>query len=250
VDVFSAQVQMAKLMERVRNIESDVAGMRAMLGGLAGRDSGPIAGHPEIEWTPVLKLDEADLIERSEVHNSTLVYLEAIAKKSDDEARLAHRERYPNFSLSLSYGIRGNGEMNGETVYRPDLLTAMVGVEVPLYASRKQIPMARSAEAMALSSRAMYEEKRIMIAARIREKVAAIRKADEVAELYRTGIIPQANSMVQSALSNYRVGKVDFMTLIMSELDVMDMELMYYETRIERETDIAELELLVGEQIK
>jgi outer membrane protein TolC len=68
-------------------------------------------------------------------------------------------------------------------------------------------------------------------------------------ELYRTGIIPQANLQVQSAMSAYRVGKADFLTLLDSQLTLYRYEIEYHQAITEYEKSIANLEAVVGKRL-
>lgn len=248
-DILGAQVEQSKLSGRLATLKQGIESMKAMMASLLGRDSAGFSGAPAVKWTPVAKLDEAELIRRGDENNPTIAYLKIRAQRADNAAKLARRERYPNFSVNLAYGQRDNGAMNGGTVRRPDFLSATVGIELPLYAGRKQIPMAESAENMSASAKKMLADKTLAIHAEIRDKVAAIRRADEVEELYRTGILPQARTAVQSALASYRVSKADFLTLLTSQQNLLTQELDYCEVRINREIDIAYLALLVGEPV-
>jgi outer membrane protein TolC len=68
-------------------------------------------------------------------------------------------------------------------------------------------------------------------------------------ELYRTGIIPQASLQVNSAMSAYRVGKVDFMTLLDSQMTLYRYELEYHQAITEYEKSVANLEAAVGKRL-
>jgi outer membrane protein TolC len=68
-------------------------------------------------------------------------------------------------------------------------------------------------------------------------------------ELYQTGIIPQASLQVDSARSAYRVGKVDFLTLLDSQLTLYRYEIEYHQTITEYEKSLANLEAAVGKRL-
>jgi hypothetical protein len=81
---------------------------------------------------------------------------------------------------------------------------------------------------------------------RVRELEAAVHRDRTLLQLYRTTVLPQAGATVGSALTAYRVGGVDFMTL----LDARMGENRYRQetARLEGELGraIAELEMLVA----
>lgn len=249
-DILSAQVQHSKLDERARTAEQNIESFKAMMAALLGTEAQKVDGRPQVEWTPVIELDEQALLKRADENNPSLAYMKMLVEKSDNAVRLARRQKYPNFSVTLSYGQRSDSNVNGTTVDRPDFLSATVGIEVPLYARRKQAPMTLAAQSSAQSMRSRLEDERLRIHADVSDRILRIRRADEVEKLYRTGIIPQAETTVQSAIAAYQVGKVDFLALLTSELNLMNHQLDYYMVRINREIDLAALEMLIGEPLK
>ena len=64
--------------------------------------------------------------------------------------------------------------------------------------------------------------------------------------IYRDGLIPQADATVNSALTVYRVGKVDFQTLLSAEIDVLRLKQQYYRTVADHEIAIAKIRQVIG----
>lgn len=69
-------------------------------------------------------------------------------------------------------------------------------------------------------------------------------------ELYSTEIIPLAELQVGSAMSAYRVGKVDFLTPLESQMSLFRYELEYHQAITEYERSLANLEAAVGEKVQ
>jgi outer membrane protein TolC len=78
---------------------------------------------------------------------------------------------------------------------------------------------------------------------------AAVRRARQLAALYRTTILPQSRTTVQSALAAYRVGGVDFMTLLDDQMTVNTYRQELYRLDAEQGQALAELEMLVGREL-
>ena len=248
-DVLQAQVERAKFSKQSVSLKKEIESIKAMLAKTLGRDPLRVDGTPEVKWTPVVQLDEEEFFKRADAKNPELAYLRAGADKAENEAQLARKRRLPDFAVTLTYGMREDVTMDGTTQKQSDLVSAMFEIMLPLYASRKQIPAAESARGRVLSARQMLQDGRLMIHAQIRDRVLAIRQADEVEKLYRTAILPQARTAIESAVAGYRVGKLDFLSLLKSQLSLSENELDYYEVRINRETDFAALALLTGEPV-
>lgn len=245
-DVFSAQVETIKLNQQSLVLSQKITSVKAKLAMLLGRDNFEIEGETEVAWTPLFEGELEKFNNAALENNPQLEYIEIMLKKAQESARLAEKWKLPDFSITLSYGQRGKVEMNGMSENLPDFLSAMVGISVPLYARRKQIPLTVSAQAQVNAIKLALENEKLRILSDIKSLTERIKQRDKTEELYRTGIIPQARSTLQSALASYQVSKVDFLILLSSQLDLMNFELEYFSVRIEREVDIAELEMLMG----
>ena len=128
-----------------------------------------------------------------------------------------------------------------------DFLTLMVGVEIPLWAGKSDLPFRREMEAMRLKEESRARDLHNETVARVLEIRAEAERARRLAELYRESIVPQARASVESALSAYRVGEVDYMTLVESELILNKYEIQTVSLRAEYYQAVAELTALIGE---
>lgn len=81
------------------------------------------------------------------------------------------------------------------------------------------------------------------------ERYADLVRARRLAALYRNTIIPQARAAVSSALAAYRVGKVDFMTLLDNQMTVNKYRQEVLALQAEEGRAWAELEMLTGTEL-
>ncbi len=125
-----------------------------------------------------------------------------------------------------SYSLRGGENPDGGD--RADFLSLRLGVKVPLYADRKQRKAIdqRSSE---LAGRIFGLQDALR---RVQAEIASHRadyvRYSEQAELFRSGIIPQARQTVASMLAGYQVGKVDFLNLVRAQITLYDYETRYW----------------------
>jgi outer membrane protein TolC len=96
----------------------------------------------------------------------------------------------------------------------------MLGASVPVFARSRQLRRRDEAAAMADMARADLITLRAETRGRIGEVYASLTSARRLAALYRTTVLPQAEATAQSALSAYRVGSVDFMTVLDARMSV------------------------------
>jgi outer membrane protein TolC len=71
----------------------------------------------------------------------------------------------------------------------------------------------------------------------------------KLAELYKTGILPQARQSLESSVIGYRVSKVDFLTMLDSMVTLFTYEREYYGSVSDYQVKRAQLEALVGEEL-
>lgn len=158
-------------------------------------------------------------------------------------ARLARRELIPDLQLGLQYGQRA-GEMGAERMG-----SLMVGASVPIFARSRQLRMRDETAAMREMAEADLAAMRADTRARVAETFANLTKARRLAELYRSTVLPQAEATASSALAAYRVGGVDFMTLLDDRMIVNRYRQELFRLEAEEGQSWAELEMLVGREL-
>lgn len=84
---------------------------------------------------------------------------------------------------------------------------------------------------------------------RLGELYAEVGRARRLTTLYRGTIIPQAEMTLASALSAYRLGGVDFMTLLDDQMAVNNYRQALFQLEAAHGQVLAELEMLVGQEL-
>jgi outer membrane protein TolC len=210
-DVLQAQVAVARMTEDVTVMEEERVALGARLNALLGRAATtPI---PALALaTPGDPLPSVDsLMALAAVRRPALLAAEERVRAADAGYRQARRELYPDLMVSVEYGQRPQYD---------DMLSLMVGVSLPLWADGRQLPMRREMEAMRATEDAMARDLTNETYAMLTELRAEAERARRLTTLYEREILPQARAAVEAALSAYRVGTADYMTLVDSEMTV------------------------------
>ena len=92
----------------------------------------------------------------------------------------------------------------------------------------------------------MYQAQRNEVAAKLRQQVATVEQNLKSARLYQSAILPQARLTVESALAAYRVNRVDFLTLLDSQMTVFNYETSLVTAIANHNKALAEIDLLTG----
>ncbi|HYT72919.1 MAG TPA: TolC family protein [Gemmatimonadales bacterium] len=236
-DVLRAQVEVARMAEEITRMEQDrVAGV-ARLNALLGREAGSAVGALELP-APAGELPEADsLIARARDRRPALRAGAERVAAAEASLSAARRELIPDLQLGFAYQARPAF---------PNMLSLMVGLNLPIFAGPKQLAMRREMAAMRDMSQAELANLRNETAARIIETRARAVRDRNLARLYRTSILPQARAAVQASLASYRVGRVSFMQLLDNQMTVNRYETEAHRLLADYHQAVGELAALTG----
>ncbi len=238
-DLSKSQLELTSILEQIEMNEQETGQRQAELKATLGRDP----DSPDIEVGDVapddLNFDSPQLQQLPIERSPELKMAEAMEAGSADALKLARANYYPDLSVGYTYQKTGPGLR--------DYYMLTVGAKIPLYFWRKQTP---AAEQAALDNRAAHSETRareLEVSSTARSQAIAIRTAGRVMTLYRDGLIPQARATRDAALNGYRVGKVDFQTLLSAVIDLLDMNQAYYRALADHEIAVAKLHQIIGD---
>jgi cobalt-zinc-cadmium efflux system outer membrane protein len=239
-DVLQAQVAIAGMTEDITVMQRNRTAMTARLNALLGRE-------PTVEIA-ALQLPAAggslptidSLMQLAVANRPALGAARARVAAADAGYRAARRALYPDFTVTVGYAQRPQFE---------DLATIMLGISVPLWAGSRQLPLRREMEAMQAQERAAERDLYNETYARLAELAADADRARVLSHVYATSVLPQAQASVESALSAYRVGRVDYTTLVRNELTVNRYEIESVRLAAEYHQALAQVEALVGGQL-
>jgi outer membrane protein, heavy metal efflux system len=121
-----------------------------------------------------------------------------------------------------------------------------VAMNLPIWRENKLEP--RVMETLALRDQALdlYQAQRNEVNARLRQQVEMAEQNLKSARLYKTAILPQARLTVEASLSAYRVNRVDFLTLLDSQMTVFNYETSLATAIASYNKALAEIDLLTG----
>jgi outer membrane protein TolC len=236
-DILQAQVAIAQMTADITVTTQNRVAMAARLNSLLGRPATEPAGLLQLP-DPVGSLPAVDsLMAIAAVNRPAIRAARERALAAEAGYRAAQRDAYPDFTVALGYGQRPQFE---------DLATIQVRISLPLWSGSRQKPHIREMEAVRSSEEAREIDLHNETFARLSELRAAAERAHALSELYRTSIVPQARAAVESALSAYRVGEVDYMTLLANETTVNRFETERVRLAAEYQAALAGIEALTG----
>ena len=242
-DVLRAQVEIARMTEDTLRMRAMRATMVAKLNALLDRAAEPEPGRATLPRFPD-ELPQRPALELLAATDRPMIRggLDEV-RAAEASQRLARREIWPDLQVGVQYAQR-HGEMGTERMG-----SLMLGASVPVFARDRQLRMREEAAAMTRMAQADLAAMRAETRGRIGEAYAGLMRARSLARLYRTTVLPQAEATVASALAAYRVGAVDFMTLLDDRMTVNQYRQQLYTLDADEGKAWAELEMLIGREL-
>jgi cobalt-zinc-cadmium efflux system outer membrane protein len=239
-DVLRAQVEIARMTEDITRMRTEQVSAAARLNALLALDPSTPVGSPVRPAFPDTLPPLDSLVAEAQRNRPMVQAAEAEVRAADAGVRLARREIWPDLQLGVQYGQR---PMDGGT---DRMVSLMLGFNLPIFAGSRQLAMRREATAMRQMAAADLEAMQADTRGRVAELYAAAERARRLGGLYQGTILPQAHTTVASALAAYRVGGVDFMTLLDDQMTVNRYRQDLYALEAERGQALAELEMLLS----
>jgi outer membrane protein TolC len=241
-DVLKAHVEISKMVDELIMLDQKRTAEEARLCSILNRPEACSLGEPELLIFRRFPVAVEALQEAALDSNPTLKAMKTMIEAKEKAHGLAKLDHYPDFTVRFAYGQRDESpEME-----RRDMLTGMVEINIPIFYKSKQSRKVAEALADIQTIQAEYRAMKNEIFYMVASMASMVQRTGRQLELYKTGIIPQASLQVKSALSAYTVNKIDFMTLLDSQMTLYRYELEYHEALTEYEKNLASLEATVG----
>jgi outer membrane protein, heavy metal efflux system len=239
-DVLRAQLEVMMLLDKLAEEERKKETQAAMINGLIGRNPLASLGRPaELPRTSLEKSAE-ELAAMAEDHSPVLMGKKRMVEQSAFDVSSRKKDYLPDMVVSGGWYTRGE---------KSDVWAASLMFKVPLYFWNKSTGV-RAANAELHSSQYDYDAAKLAILVRVRDLAATARTSEHHLNLYGTGIIPQASQALQSAASNYRVGKTDFLSLLDSQSLLLKYQLMEQEEMVNLHKTLSMIGEMTGEEMK
>ena len=207
-DVLRADVEVARMDGDLRQTEAMRTTKAARLNAILDRPADTPVATPALGELPVDVPDGATLRAWARAGRPVLERGRLDVARAEKRSGLAHRQIWPDLTVGVSYGQRNRG------LGTERMGSAMVGFSLPVHAGSRQYAARDEAAAMERLADAELGGLEADVDARIGELLAELDRTRTLADLYRGEVIPEAHATVESAFSSYRVGDVDFMTLV------------------------------------
>lgn len=238
-DVLKAQLNETKILSEIDLNDQERGSVEASLNRLLNRppDSPAIVAETTTE-TP-LPYTSDQLLGLVRDRNPEVHAEQEAVRGRGLQVDLARKDFYPDFNVQFMW--QRTDPLQFRAYY---MLT--FGMKLPIYFARRQRPELAEAAEQLSESRRQYEASVQQGYFEVRDQYIKAQTDASLLKIYQQGLIPQAASTFGAGMAAYQAGREDFQTLLDSFLDVLDLDLQYWNTLADHETSLARIQELTG----
>lgn len=218
-DVIRTQTQLSLLTLQRERIAQERRTREGELNALMNRAPDAPLGRPADLAPVTIKQTLPALVQLANERSPMLRRDQLMVSVSDAAIDVAKRDFKPDFAVSGGYGFAGS---------MPAMYEFRFDVIVPLQKARRRAAVAERENARE-AARQTVESTRLSLQSRLQEDFQMATTASHLATLYRDTVLPQARLALESSVSSYQTGTVDFLSVLTNFGSVLEYEMSYLE---------------------
>ncbi len=235
-DVFKAQAELSIIELQAQKLLHERATREAELNLLADRPIGTPVGRPEpldfAELQPTLESLTTEARERAPMLRSGRLMVE----RAGVAVQAAQKEYRPDFGVSAGYYNMGS---------MPPMWELRFDVAVPLRRAKRAAAVGEQA-ALRLEAERTLDASGRNLEARLADDYHMAATASQLARLYRDSVLPTVRLALDSSITGYQTGKVEFLSVLTNFGSVFEYEMAYFDQLAEFHVAASRLEEMTG----
>jgi len=236
-DVLRSQVEISLLLQRLTVLQQQRNTSQARLNTLVARSpEAPLPPAENIERSP-LNYSLEDLYRLARENDPGLHREEQAIERNQLAVNLAQKDYYPDLSVGFMYQQRP---------FLPDMYGMTFTINVPIFYKNKQREEVRQATEERLSAESSRDNRKNELNFELKQQYLAAKASDELLRLFSQGVVPQSSLALESSMSAYQVGTVDFLSVLGNFSTVLNYEIDYYRELANYQSSLARIESMVG----
>jgi outer membrane protein TolC len=239
-DVLKSQVEISLVEQRLTTLQQQLQTAQARINTLLFR--APESPLPPPKGLEPVKLEYSldELYQKALAQDTGLQREQRMVERNQYAVSLAKKSYYPDFTVAYMYQQRPE---------IPDMHGFTVTANIPIfYRSKQREAVQENSEQLASAEQSKDNRKTELFFA-IKEQYLMAKSSERLFQLYSQGVVPQSSLALESSMSAYQVGNVDFLTILSNFTTVLDYEVNYYRELANYNMAVARLEPFVGEEL-
>lgn len=239
-DVFKAQTQISIIETRLVKLEQERSSREAEINSLLNRRAGAPLPRPEDVKFRTFTLSLNDLYASVRENSPMLRRDQKMIERTELAANMARKEYYPDYTLTAGYFNQGS--MAPMYMVRADF-------KLPVYFWRKQRAGVAEQVSNVSQARRDYEATDQRLRFRVKDDFLMAQASSKLVNLYSQTVVPQASLALESSLSTYETGVVDFLSVLTNFGTVLEYEMNYYEELANYYMALSRLEEMTAQKL-
>jgi len=236
-DLIRSEVEINLLDGRIIQLERRRSSLEAEINRLLNRPAGQSLGRPEaVDQAPPLPPLES-LQQQALGRSPMLRSQRAMIDSRQLGVEMARKEYYPDFEIMGGYFYQGSMK---------DMWEFRVQLNIPIFFWKKQRLGLEEAGLRLTESQRTYRAQEQEIGFKVRDRYLAAQAAQRLMDLYSRIITPQSTLALESSLTTYETGKIEFLSVLSNFTAILDSEFSYHEQKAEYLRTLAQLDELTG----
>jgi len=239
-DILRAQSELSTLVTERINLSGEEKRFAAMINTMLSRPADvPIGRLPEIGILPA-PWSFVQLQPLAQANRAELQAMRNNISMRQAEFSLAKKEYYPDLMARLMYKDMANSTK--------DFWSAMVSINLPVafWSAKKYSAGSEAGQMLVRKSEADYDNMRNMISFEVQDALVKVQTNYNLASLYKSTVLQQAEQMLQSTLTTYQTGRTEFLMLMDACRVVLNAKLGYQMAVMNYMVSMAQLEQAIG----
>jgi outer membrane protein TolC len=240
-DVLLADLELAELQRRQLELARQEQVARARINTLLLSAPNVPLPPPPAELPVAAPLPPSDEVQALAIsQRPELAAQQARIRAERYSAALACKEFYPDFEVVSRY----------DAFWQEEPLRPMVGMNlnVPIY-KQKRWAAVSEARARVASEQAALESQINELMYEVERAYRQVEESRQMLEVFQSSLLPTARHSVDAARASYLAGRLDFLRLIESQRQLLELQDRYYEASAAYQERLAELERVVGSTV-
>ncbi len=237
-DVLRSQVEISMLLQKLTTLEQQRATAQARLNTLLARDpDSTLAPAADVSGPSPLNYSLEELYKLARENDPEYQRMEKMVERNQLAMSLAHKDYLPDLSVGYMYEQRPA---------MPDMHGFTFTLNIPVFYRSKQREELQQAKEEELSASSARDNRRNEVYFDLKQNYLAAKASETLLKLFSQAVVPQSSLALESSMSGYQVGNIDFLTLIGNFTTVLNYQTDYYRELANYQTALARMEAVTG----
>ena len=246
-DLVRAQIELAKLEDRLNALEELRGPLVARLNAILNRASSLELPWPEREEFRSASIDRKKFVGLLKARNPELAALTYEMEGARSRVALAAKRKYPDVGVGVDWIATDRSSMSVSDSGK-DPVILMFTMNLPVWRASYRAAEIEAKARLRMTSQKKRETENSLIA--YGERVLYdFEDSDRKARLYGDVLRPKVEELIEASETAYKAGSVDFLSLLDAQRMLLEYELLAERATADRAQRLAELEMLAGTEL-